>query len=159
MNQAYLSLAGRIRADLLDLERLAARILHIWQQAAESAYDYYVDAVALNLHSFYSGIERTLELIADVVDQTKPSGARWHDELLRQMAAEMPGVRPAVLSLQARDQFDRFRGFRHVVRNVYAFSLDPDLIGVLIQHLPSAMETVSQELGAFADFLEQVAED
>lgn len=153
------AIAGRIRAELPELAQVVERATRIWQRAVVSTDDYYVDAAALNLHGFYAGIERLLEIIADGIDQTKPSGPHWHEELLRQMAAEIPGVRPPVLSVQARDRLDRYRGFRHVVRNVYTFNLDAQQIDVLIRQLPSTMEQVSQELLAFAGFLEQLVEE
>jgi uncharacterized protein YecE (DUF72 family) len=45
------------------------------------------------------------------------------------------------------------------VRNVYTFTLDAQQIEVLVRQLPSTMEQVSQELRAFAEFLEQLAEE
>ena len=98
MNGIYRTIAGRIRVDLQELARVVERTGRIWQQALAATDDYYVDATALNLHGFYAGLERLLEIIADGVDQAKPAGAHWHDDLLRQMAAEVPGVRPPVLS-------------------------------------------------------------
>lgn len=157
MNGIYRTIAGRIRAESQELARVVERTDRIWQQALTSSDDYYVDATALNLHGFYAGLERLLEIIADGVDQAKPGGAHWHDELLRQMAAEIPGVRPPVLSQETRDRLDRYRGFRHVVRNVYTYNLDPEQIGVLVKQLAPTMARVAQELTAFADFLEQVA--
>jgi hypothetical protein len=137
------------------------RTERIWQQGcldAETREDnYHIDAVALNLHGFYAGLERLLEVIAEGIDQAKPAGANWHRELLRQLSADIVGVRPAVLSSECRDSLDRYRGFRHVVRNVYTFNLDPDQIGLLIQQLQPTLARASQELLAFADFLEQVA--
>lgn len=156
MNGVYRTIAGRIRAELRELARLAERIDRIWHQATMSTDDYYVDAVALNLHGFYAGLERLFEIIAEGVDQAKPVGARWHDELLGQMAAEIPGVRPSVLSQETRQCLDRYRGFRHVVRNVYTFNLDPEQIGVLVRQLAPTLGRVTQELAAFADFLEQM---
>ena len=157
MNGIYRTIAGRIRAESQELARVVERTDRIWQQALTSSDDYYVDATALNLHGFYAGLERLLEIIADGVDQAKPGGAHWHDELLRQMAAEIPGVRPPVLSQETRDRLDRYRGFRHVVRNVYTYNLDPEQIGVLVKQLAPTMARVAHELTAFADFLEQVA--
>jgi len=113
--------------------------------------------VALNLHGFYAGIERLLEVIAEGVDQTKPAGANWHRELLQQLSADIASVRPAVLSSECRELLDRYRGFRHVVRNVYTFNLDPAQIGLLIQQLPPTLTQLSQELLTFADLLEQIA--
>lgn len=159
MKRAYRAIAGRIRTELSELIRIVERTSRIWQHATTSADDYYVDAAALNLHGFYASLERLFEVVADGVDQTKPSGPHWHDELLRQMATEIPDTRPAVLSPQARDRLDRYRGFRHVVRNVYTFSLDPEQIEVLIRKLPATMEQIHRELQAFADFLELLADE
>ena len=156
MNGIYRTIAGRIRVDLQELARVVERTSRIWQQALAATDDYYVDATALNLHGFYAGLERLLEIIADGVDQAKPAGAHWHDDLLRQMAAEVPGVRPPVLSQETRERLDRYRGFRHVVRNVYTYNLDPEQIGVLVKQLAPTMVRVSQDLAAFADFLEQM---
>jgi hypothetical protein len=86
MRSAYLAIAGRIRRELQELTQVVERTERIWQQGLSSrgnnADDYYVDAVALNLHGFYAGIERLLEIIAEGIDQTKPSGANWHRDLL-----------------------------------------------------------------------------
>ena len=156
MNGIYRTIAGRIRVDLQELARVVERTGRIWQQALAATDDYYVDATALNLHGFYAGLERLLEIIAEGVDQAKPAGAHWHDDLLRQMGAEVPGVRPPVLSQETRERLDRYRGFRHVVRNVYTYNLDPEQVGVLVKQLAPTMARVSQELAAFADFLEQM---
>jgi len=56
-----------------------------------------------------------------------------------------------------RDKLDRYRGFRHVVRNVYTFNLDPQQIELLVQQLQPTMAEVSQELIVFANWLEQIA--
>lgn len=156
MKETYLAVAGRIRRELQELAQVVERTADIWRQASRSTDDYYVDATALNLHGFYAGLERVFEVIADRVDRTKPTGANWHQELLHQMASEIPSVRPPVLSLAVRDRLDRYRGFRHVVRNVYTFNLDPEQVEVLVGQLQPTMEQVSQELLAFADFLEQL---
>jgi uncharacterized protein YutE (UPF0331/DUF86 family) len=60
------------------------------------------------------------------------------------------------LSQETRDCLDRYRGFRHVVRNVYTYNLDSEQIGVLVRQLAPTMARVAQELGVFAGFLEQL---
>ena len=161
MNATYLTVAGRIRRELQELTQVVERTQRIWQQGTaavdRTGESYYVDAVALNLHGFYAGIERLLEMIADGVDQTKPSGASWHRDLLQQLTAEIAGIRPAALSAGTRNKLERYRGFRHVVRNVYTFNLDAEQIELLINQLPVTMAQVSEELLRFASFLEQVA--
>ncbi len=154
---AYLALAGRIRLEMREIARVAERAARIWAAATNTASDYYLDATALNLHSFYAGIEHLLEAIANEVDQTKPAGSTWHRDLLRQMAVEVPTIRPAVIRPETRDRLDRYRGFRHVVRNVYTFNLDADQIGLLMRDLDATLRLVSQDLFAFADILERMA--
>lgn len=66
-------------------------------------------------------------------------------------------IRPPVLSTETRTRLDRYRGFRHVVRNLYTFELDPQQIRTLVEGLQPAMEQVSRELAAFAQFLEHTA--
>ncbi|CAN2039948.1 HepT-like domain-containing protein [Candidatus Magnetomoraceae bacterium gMMP-15] len=155
MNGKYLAISGRIRRELEDIAMIVKRTVNIWKQAKQSSDDYYIDATALNLHSFYTGIERILENIANGIDQTVPTGAHWHYELLQQMTAKIKDIRPPVLSVETRKNLDAYRGFRHVVRNVYTFNLDINRVGALINNLQTTMEKVSQELTAFADFLEQ----
>jgi hypothetical protein len=45
--------------------------------------DFYVDAIALNLHDFYTAIERIFQQIARHLDQSEPKGTSWHRDLLR----------------------------------------------------------------------------
>jgi len=69
--------------------------------------------VALNLHSFYSALERVFELIALELDGGALGGENWHTELLRQMSTDVPGVRPPVLQPDTAAGLDEYRKFRH----------------------------------------------
>jgi hypothetical protein len=154
MNGAYLALTGRIRLELPQMARLVERVSHAWEQSKHSSDDYYIDAVALNLHSFYTSAEHVFEAIADTVDQTRPSHAAWHQELLRQMEIEIPGVRPPVLCAETREALVGYCLFQHTVRNSNPYLLDPMEIGLLVDRLPHTMDLLSHDLHAFADLLE-----
>ena len=99
-----------------------------------------------------------MTLVAERIDGSLPSGPNWHQDLLRQMTAEVPGVRAAIVSTDLFPTLDRYRGFRHVVRNVYAYVLDPRLMAILVEDLPAADERLRAHLAAFADILEAIAE-
>jgi len=148
-------LAGRIRRELDELELVLARIEEGWQRAHRSDDDYYLDGVALNLHGFYSGLERVFSLIAETIDGSIPQGENWHLLLLQQMTAEISNVRPAVISESVSKDLNEFRGFRHVVRNVYTYHFDPEKIEKLVNKVPDLFIQLKLELSAFADFLEQ----
>ncbi len=154
MSARLSQLADRIRSELDELERVVFRAGEGWQRAIRSADDYYLDGVALNLHGFYAGLERTFELIATVVDGRRPEGENWHQALLQQMTVETPTIRPAVISEAVCRQLDEYRGFRHVVRNVYTFKFDPAKVGKLVAAAPGVFRQVRAELLAFAEFLE-----
>ncbi len=155
MNSQLHQLADRIQGELTELEQVQQRIESGWQRAQRSNDDHYLDGVALNLHGFYSGLERIFELIATRVDNIKPTGENWHQVLLVQMTTELPGVRPAVISALTHSQLDEYRGFRHVVRNVYTFKFDPAKVEKLVINVQPSLAQVRAELLAFAKFLEQ----
>jgi len=91
-----------------------------------------LDSVALNLHGFYSGIEKLLERIAKGLDNHLPGGNSWHQALLKQMVAEVAGIRPKVISESMFVRLDEYRRFRHVVSSLLIFS--PDDIDTLEQY-------------------------
>lgn len=157
MSDRLRQLAQRIRVELAEIALVVRRIETGWERVEHSHDDYYLDGVALNIHGFYSGLERLLELIAAYVDGTKPTGENWHQALLQQMAGEQPGLRPAVISETTFASLDEYRGFRHVVRNVYTFKFDPSKIQTLVANVSPLFLQTQTELLAFADFLDQQA--
>jgi hypothetical protein len=133
VSERLLRLARRIRDECGELEWLVARVQEGWHRAQRSSDDFYVDSVALNLHSFYAGLGRLFEMVAAAIDGSVPRGQNWHQMLLEQMVAEVPWVRPALMSEETRRMLDEYRGFRHVVRNVYAFRFDLAKVQKLVQ--------------------------
>lgn len=150
-------LIGRIEQTLTDLEQVVQRVALLRDKAQQSGDDGYWDGVGLNLHSFYTGVERIFEDIARTLEQTVPDGLNWHQDLLLQMSAEMTAIRPPVITLATRHCLDEYRGFRHVVRNVYAFHLRPSRLAELAQELPACFQAVSQDLQRFVPFLQQIS--
>jgi hypothetical protein len=86
--------------------------------------------------ALWQEVERLFQLIAATVDGTVPQGANWHQMLLEQMIVEIPQVRPAVISDETRAALNEYRGFRHVVRNVYTFKFDPLKVKGLVARAP-----------------------
>lgn len=153
----YKALSGRTRASLQDLEHVIQRIEMLRGKAAKTGDDGYWDAVALNLHSFYVAVERMFEDIARSMDKSLPEGPDWHLELLIQMSAEIPETRPPVIRRETRSCLDEYRGFRHVVRNVYTFNLRPSRLAELVDDLAACLEAVRRDLSGFSAFLDTLA--
>ncbi len=161
MIQGYLTLAGRIRLELGEIEQVVSRA----ERAMRSTYqnpqdqDLYIDSVALSLHDFYAGLERIFQQIGSTVDGSIPTGREWHRNLLRQMGADVIELRPPVLSTQVVQALDEYMRFRHVVRNIYAFQFDPERIERLVNQMRPTFVQAQSELFAFSTFLEQVGRD
>jgi hypothetical protein len=158
MIESYIVLGGRIRKELDDLERLVSRATRAMNTAQKNPQDadLYVDSASLNLHDVYSGFERMFKQIAATVDGNVPTDPEWHKELLEQMGLDLPKVRPPVLTSASIQRLDEYLRFRHIVRNVYTFSFDPDRIGRLVKELEPVFAQVRRELLVFAGFLEKV---
>lgn len=157
MNQDAATLAIRIRAELADITQIVERTQRLLSKAIDRNDDDYYDGVALNLHSFYTATERILEDIAREIDGAIPSGPKWHQDLLTQLAAEFPGIRPAVLKHSSRACLNEYRGLRHVIRNVYTFNLNPSRLQELVAMLPACHEALVQDLETFCTFLDALA--
>ncbi len=159
MIPGYQVLAVRIQAELEDLERSVWRAERAWRAARRAGpdQDMFVDSAALNLHGFYAGVERLFEAVAVQLDGSLPKGDAWHRDLLDQMTLDLPGLRPPVISAVVMQTLDEYRRFRHVVRNVYAESLDPLRVGELVEKLLTLWGQLKSELTAFAGFLEGVS--
>ena len=148
-------LSSRILSEIASLGLIVIRIGKAWEAATANNDDFYFDSVALNIHSFYSGIERIFEKISATVDGSIPQGANWHQELLNQMALEISNIRPAVISEITRNMLEPYRGFRHVVRNVYTYHISPEKMGPLAKDIKKVFGLVEKELTAFSRFIEK----
>jgi len=147
-------LSGFIRSELQDLAHSVNRVVALHAKAVRIGDLDYLDGVALNLHGFYMGVEGVFTRIARDLDQTVPDDPQWHITLLTQMATPVGEIRPPVIRGETRRCLDKFRGFRHVVRNVYTFNLAPSKIDELVQDLPSCHGKVVTDLEVFCDFLD-----
>lgn len=149
MNTEIGVLGGRLQQALLDIERVVARAESLQQKARSSQDTDDYDAIALNLHAFYTGAEAMFEDIARTLDGAMPAGANWHQELLQQMGAEIGGARPPVIQLETRYCLDEYRGFHHLVRNRYTFNLRATHIAELCDDLRACIEAVKRDVEQF----------
>lgn len=126
------------------------------EKAKVSGDDGFLDGVALNLHGFNAGIERIFEDIARTIDNSVPSGPGCHHNLLLQMAAMVNDARPPVISPATRLCLDEYRGFSHVVRNVYTFNLRSSTLEDLCTRMSSCFLQFKQDLHDFVKLLSDV---
>jgi hypothetical protein len=154
MTQLSSHIVFRANHYLSDMERICERILRAWSAYQANNDEFILDSVALNLQNYYGAIENALKLFAEKIDNKLPTGADWHSELLKQLTVPVPDLRPAVISLETKGMLDNYRGFRHVVRNMYAFNMDPRKIKPLVDTLSQVDNALRTEIVAFLKLLE-----
>ena len=157
MNGNDSALATRLRENLTDLSHVVERTNRLLAKAVQQNDDDFLDGVALNLHSFYSGVEQLLEMVARQFDGSVPQGPDWHRDLLLQMSGEIAGRRPPSISRSTRHCLDEYRSFRHIVRNVYTFNLRPTRLRELVADLPACYASLVNDVEQFCAFLESAA--
>jgi len=73
---------------------------------------------------------------------------------IRNELTELESLSQRVTSSSTCGRLNEYRGFHHVVRNVYTFKFDPTKIERLVDDLPGTLSQVRDELIAFSDFLQ-----
>jgi len=121
--------------------------------------DAYYDAVALNLHGFYTGVERIFSDIAKTIEKDFPEDFDWHRQLLLQMSADIPDIRPKAIEIETRHCLDEYRSFRHVVRNVYTFHFRFSRLNELASESRACYEKIFKDLDGFIAFLKKLDDD
>ncbi len=88
-----------------------------------------IAGLAATIETIFTGCERIMVMIAKAVDgEAVASSEGWHATLIKRLANPYPEVRRAILSDECRQELDRFRSFRHRVRNSYGMALDDEIV-------------------------------
>lgn len=152
----YSLLIGQIQQEMIELETLVRSNQRLLDKIKATKDEDYLGTIALNLHSFYSGVERIFKQIAQTIDNSIPDTADWHRQLLRQMTATIPNIRPLVIRQETRIILDEYCSFRHVVRNIYSLNLKSDRVQKLAEELPNCLNYVREDLEIFFSQIDTV---
>lgn len=143
-------LVAEIKDELAKLEILVNKLS---AQMSRLTNEEMAESAALRLHNFYTGCERIFRLIASEVNGGVPQDLDWHKRLLTQAGLEIEIIRPAVISPQTRKDLEELLKFRHIVRNLYGFELEPKRIKPLIVLTTSLYPRLAAEIEKFIAFL------
>lgn len=114
-------------------------------------------ALAYTLHNVYCLFENYFLRIAKFFENALDP-LTWHRDLVRRMALEIRGVRPALLDDPLAERIDELRAFRHVFRNLYQTSLDPQRIRDLQRRLPETVQGFTAAHEGFVTKIRAVAD-
>jgi len=153
-------LISDIETELARLEKLAVGIKQVRstiQQEPELAAILY-ESLALKLHNFYTGCERIFQLIISELNGSIPSGYDWHKRILERMSIERED-RPALISPNTAQKLQEYLGFRHIVRNLYGFELDPERIDRLVENQESIGQQFDREVRSFIQWMQSLSDE
>ncbi|MBU0701527.1 hypothetical protein KKE26_09615 [bacterium] len=112
-------------------------------------------AMAYALSGIYSCFEDQFSKIARVFENRVENLASWHKELLKRMRIEVPDIRPTVISRESFAILDEMRGFRHVFRSSYMFTLDVERLNLVVNRWQKGKDRVITDVKHFLEILEQ----
>jgi hypothetical protein len=153
---------AELRTDL-QVERTKLAVLVESLAALQRAWDVpegaqeRCDAAALRLQSLYTGIERCFVQIVRVLNGGPPDGADWHRRLLDRMTVPTE-IRPALLDAATAKGLAELMRFRHVVRHLYAYELEPEQVQRLLERALELWPAVEQHLVAFDAWLQALVQ-
>jgi len=113
---------------------------------------------AVALHHAYGAIEGALTRVTKFFDGDAPSGSEWHQELLRTMSLEIPGIRPAILGEASVRGLRSLLGFRHFFRHAYAVAWDADRLASLRRDALRLRLPLCEDFRRLDDLLARVAD-
>jgi len=153
------------------INEIEAEIEHFWrltQDVGEAASRFSkqnqlsthdLRALALLLAEIYAGAENLMLRIAKSLGEAIPSGKAWHKELLEQLSADVPGLRPALFKQDIVAELDEFRRFRHVVHHLYASMYDWQQINRLLEMAEPLLLLIIKNAEDFKSFLMSLTTD
>lgn len=112
-----------------------------------------ISHLAYQLHNLYSALEDFFQEVARTFENRLEDPTRYHRELLKRMAMEIPGIRPPVLSPASHALLNELRGFRHVFRHAYDYQLSPAKLEALKGKVLAEWDSVTRDLQIFQDLL------
>lgn len=113
---------------------------------------------AMKAQQLYTACEDMLKSVAGTFENNIDDFTRYHFELLKVMASDIPGVRPSLISERSYRILDRLRSFRHFIRHGYDYELDRDELILLQKKLNESFDFVISDLSAFEMFIRKLVD-
>ena len=161
----YLALKARVNEEVDNLKRLEMSLkkLKLYPKIkADSISGLPLDdeiscrVIGSYLHDYYCGLEKMFIHVAKSFGENLPSGRQWHKDLLEDMSLNITGVRTAFINKKTLLKVDELRGFRHVFRNAYGFSIDPAREHNLLANLPVISASVKKDIKSFFEQMDEL---
>jgi hypothetical protein len=152
-------LISEIKNELKLLDQLVSNIVDVRMSTPRSSQikSIYEESLALKLHNYYTGCERIFQKVAEDINGGVTRSLDWHKRLLNIMSLDIENIRPPVISRTTAKELEDFLAFRHVVRNIYGFEIDPERLDGLINKVKRTQTAFKRDINKFLVFLRKMA--
>lgn len=111
-------------------------------------------AIALTLHSIYTGYEKILEILVKGIDGDVPTAIDYHTALLKRATYEIPNVRPGIISEETFNLLNKLRAYRHRLRRIYTYLIWPNKVLQLSDVAIKSFDLISRDWEIFKKHME-----
>ena len=112
-----------------------------------------VESVAYQIHNSYSAIKALFRVLAAHFEYQISDAVHWKSALLLRMTQPIPGVRPALLTMETFALLDALRRFRYFFRHAYSTAIDPVLLESNLQLSWLAHSLIHLDITDFLDLM------
>ncbi|WP_298271280.1 hypothetical protein [Geobacter sp.] len=150
------TLKAELLADMAVLDELEGKYRLIHAKLATirpDEFDYV--GLAYTIVNLYNLMENYFLRVAKCFENNIDR-LNWHRDLVRRMALEIDGVRPALLAMGDVSPIDELRAFRHMFRHIYQSELDLDKLKLVDSRAPKAVAAFRSAHERFVDKLDQL---
>lgn len=151
-------LISEIKNELQLLDHLVGDIVEVSKTMPRSLKirNVYEESLALKLHNYYTGCERIFQKVAEDINGGVARSLDWHKRLLNIMSLNIENIRPPVILKATAKELEDFLAFRHVVRNIYGFEIDPERLDGLIKKIKRTQNGFKRDIEKFLVFLKRM---
>ena len=149
-------LKAELRADMVVLDELEGKYRLIHAKLAmiqPDEFDYI--GLAYTIVNLYNLMENYFLRVAKCFENNIDR-LNWHKDLVRRMALDIEGVRPALLAMGDVALIDELRAFRHLFRHIYQSELDVDKLKLVDSRTSKAVDAFRSAHERFVDKLDQL---
>lgn len=140
--------------ELLDELEGKYRLIHA-KLAAITPDEFDYVGLAYTMVNLYNLMENYFLRIAKCFENNIDK-LNWHKDLIRRMALEIDGVRPALLTMKDVPLIDELRAFRHVFRHIYQSELDLEKVMIVDSRAPKAVVAFKAAHDKFIENLDRL---
>lgn len=108
------------------------------------------------LRSAHTSLESALVRILEILGEERPVGENWHADLIRRVAASLPGRRPPILGSLLAEAANETRKFRHRATHNYD-SFDMQGASRTIEAAGALTDGLAAEMLAFKRIIDPLA--